>query len=158
VGRCFGEYSSLDNDVPWTGRNRLVDCAEFLESIFRTESMELPKEAVLLRIFIGEGDRFEGAPLYEQIVLKARAAGLAGATVLRGPLGYGKSSHLHTAKILRLSLDLPTVIEIVDRDENSGVPAGSRRNDWRRIGDLGKSSSDHVPRREEVSWGKCQWQ
>jgi PII-like signaling protein len=79
--------------------------------------MELPKDAVLLRIFIGEDDQYEGAPLYEKIVLKARAAGLAGATVLRGPLGYGKSSHLHTAKILRLSLDLPMLIEIVDRDE-----------------------------------------
>jgi PII-like signaling protein len=79
--------------------------------------MELPKDAVLLRIFIGEDDQYEGGPLYEKIVLKARAAGLAGATVLRGPLGYGKSSHLHTAKILRLSLDLPMLIEIVDRDE-----------------------------------------
>jgi PII-like signaling protein len=79
--------------------------------------MELPKDAMLLRIFIGEDDEFEGAPLYEQIVLKARAAGLAGATVLRGPLGYGKSSHLHSAKILRLSLDLPMLVEIVDRDE-----------------------------------------
>ncbi|MBV9105038.1 MAG: DUF190 domain-containing protein [Verrucomicrobia bacterium] len=79
--------------------------------------MELPKEAMLLRIFIGEDDEFEGAPLYEKIVLKARAAGLAGATVLRGPLGYGKSSHLHSAKILRLSLDLPMLVEIVDREE-----------------------------------------
>jgi uncharacterized protein len=79
--------------------------------------MELPKEAVLLRIFIGEDDEFEGAPLFEKIVLKARSAGLAGATVLRGPLGYGKSSHLHTAKILRLSVDLPVIVEIVDRDE-----------------------------------------
>lgn len=79
--------------------------------------MELPKDAVLLRIFIDEDDQYEGAPLYEKIVLKARAAGLAGATVLRGPLGYGKSSQLHTAKILRLSLDLPMLIEIVDRDE-----------------------------------------
>ena len=79
--------------------------------------MELPKEAMLLRIFIGEDDEFEGAPLYEKIVLKARAAGLAGATVLRGPLGYGKSSHLQSAKILRLSLDLPMLVEIVDREE-----------------------------------------
>jgi len=79
--------------------------------------MELPKDAVLLRIFIDEDDQYEGGPLYEKIVLKARAAGLAGATVLRGPLGYGKSSQLHTAKILRLSLDLPMLIEIVDRDE-----------------------------------------
>jgi uncharacterized protein len=76
--------------------------------------MNLPEDAVLLRIFIGESDRHEHRPLYEAIVLKAREAGLAGATVLRGPMGFGKSSHLHTAKILRLSMDLPMVIEIVD--------------------------------------------
>jgi len=72
---------------------------------------------MLLRIFIGEGDEFKGAPLYEKIVLRAREHKLAGATVLRGPMGFGKSSHLHTAKILRLSLDLPMVIEIVDSEE-----------------------------------------
>ena len=74
----------------------------------------VPEQAVLLRIFIGEDDKADGKPAYEAIVLKARAAGLAGATVLRGPLGFGHSSHLHTAKILRLSEDLPIVIEIVD--------------------------------------------
>lgn len=79
--------------------------------------MQLPHEAVLLRIFIGESDRWQGRPLYEAIVLKARTAHLAGATVLRGPMGFGKTSRLHTAKILRLSLDLPMVIEIVDSDE-----------------------------------------
>ncbi len=79
--------------------------------------MQIPHEAVLLRIFIGESDRWQGRPLYEAIVLKARAAHLAGATVLRGPMGFGKTSRLHTAKILRLSLDLPMVIEIVDSDE-----------------------------------------
>jgi uncharacterized protein len=79
--------------------------------------MQLPHEATLLRIFIGESDRWEHKPLYEAIVLKAREAHLAGATVLRGPMGFGKSSRLHTAKILRLSLDLPTVIEIVDSEE-----------------------------------------
>ena len=79
--------------------------------------MQIPKEAVLLRIFIGEGDRWEHQPLYEAIVLKAREAHLAGATVLRGPMGFGKSSRLHTAKILRLSTDLPIVIEIVDSEE-----------------------------------------
>ena len=77
----------------------------------------LPAEATLLRIFIGDADRYEHRPLYEAIVLKAREAGLAGATVLRGPMGYGKSSRLHTAKILRLSMDLPMVIEIVDSEE-----------------------------------------
>jgi hypothetical protein len=80
--------------------------------------MQLPHEAVLLRIFIGESDRHEHQPLYEAIVLKAREAGLAGATVLRGPMGFGKSSRLHTAKILRLSMDLPMIIEIVDSEEN----------------------------------------
>jgi PII-like signaling protein len=79
--------------------------------------MQIPHEAVLLRIFIGESDRWEHKPLYEAIVLKAREMHLAGATVLRGPMGFGKSSRLHTAKILRLSLDLPLVIEIVDSEE-----------------------------------------
>ena len=78
--------------------------------------MDLPKQAVLLRIFIGEDDRCGGKPLHEAIVLKAREMHLAGATVLRGPVGYGKSSRLHTAKILRLSEDLPLVIEIVDSE------------------------------------------
>lgn len=72
---------------------------------------------MLLRIFIGESDRCHRQPLYEAIVLKARAMHLAGATVLRGPMGFGKSSRLHTAKILRLSMDLPMVIEIVDTEE-----------------------------------------
>jgi PII-like signaling protein len=79
--------------------------------------MEIPNEATLLRIFIGESDKWEHTPLYEAIVLKAREAHLAGATVLRGPMGFGKASRLHTAKILRLSMDLPMVIEIVDSDE-----------------------------------------
>ena len=79
--------------------------------------MHLPHEAMLLRIFIGESDRWHHHPLYEAIVLKARELHLAGATVLRGPMGFGKSSRLHTAKILRLSMDLPLVIEIVDTAE-----------------------------------------
>jgi PII-like signaling protein len=79
--------------------------------------MHLPQDAVLLRIFIGESDRWQHKPLYEAIVMKAREMHLAGATVLRGPMGFGKSSHLHTAKILRLSYDLPLVIEIVDSEE-----------------------------------------
>jgi len=79
--------------------------------------MNIPHEAVLLRIFVGESDRWEHKPLYEAIVLKARELHLAGATVLRGPMGFGKSSRLHTAKILRLSVDLPLVIEIVDSEE-----------------------------------------
>lgn len=79
--------------------------------------MEIPKEAVLLRVFIGEDDRDGNRPLYEAIVLKAREMHLAGATVLRGAMGFGHSSRLHTAKILRLSEDLPLVIEIVDSEE-----------------------------------------
>jgi PII-like signaling protein len=79
--------------------------------------MQLPHDAILLRIFIGESDRWEHKPLYEAIVLKAREMHLAGATVLRGPMGFGKSSRLHTAKILRLSVDLPLVIEMVDGEE-----------------------------------------
>jgi len=79
--------------------------------------MHIPHEAVLLRIFIGESDRWEHKPLYEAIVIKAREMHLAGATVLRGPMSFGKSSRLHTTKILRLSMDLPIVIEIVDSDE-----------------------------------------
>ncbi len=79
--------------------------------------MQIPRQALLLRIFIGEDDKCDGRPLYEAIVLKAREAHLAGATVLRGPMGFGHSSRLHTAKILRLSTDLPLVIEIVDSEE-----------------------------------------
>lgn len=79
--------------------------------------MQIPQDAVLLRIFIGESDRSEHKPLYEAIVLRAREMHLAGATVLRGPMGFGKSSRLHTSKIIRLSMDLPLVIEIVDSEE-----------------------------------------
>jgi len=79
--------------------------------------MQIPHEAVLMRLFIGESDRWHHQPLYEAIVMKAREMHLAGATVLRGPMGFGASSRVHTAKILRLSLDLPLVIEIVDSEE-----------------------------------------
>ena len=80
--------------------------------------MKLPEEGMLLRIFIG--DRVHGKSLYEQIVLKARELGLAGATVIRGILGFGASSRMHSAKILRLSEDLPIMIELVDTKENLG--------------------------------------
>lgn len=76
--------------------------------------MNISEEAVLLRIFVGEGDRYHHQPLYEAVVLRAREMRLAGATVLRGPMGFGHAAHLHTSKILRLSDDLPVVIEIVD--------------------------------------------
>lgn len=79
--------------------------------------MKLEGQAQLLRIFIGENDRWQGRPLYEAIVNKAREMHLAGATVLRGPMGFGAKSRLHTFKILRLSEDLPIVIEIVDTEE-----------------------------------------
>jgi len=80
--------------------------------------MHLPEDGKLLRIYLGESDRHEHQPLYEAIVLKARELGLAGATVLRGPMSFGANSRLHTAKILRLSEDLPLIIEIVDTEDN----------------------------------------
>lgn len=76
--------------------------------------MKIPEDGYLLRVFLGESDSWHGKPLYEAIVMKARELRLAGATVLRGPMGFGAKSRLHTAKILRLSEDLPMVIEIVD--------------------------------------------
>ena len=86
--------------------------------------MHLPEDALQLRIYLGESDRWHHQPLYEAIVLKARELHLAGATVLRGPMGFGAASRIHTAKILRLSMDLPIVIEIVDTEEkiNSLLP------------------------------------
>lgn len=108
--------------------------------------MQIPQDAISLRIFIGESDRWQHQPLYEAIVLKAREMHLAGATVLRGPMGFGKSSRLHTSKIVRLSMDLPLVIEIVDSEEkNKFVPAGSRRDGWGRVGDAGKSKNCPLP-------------
>jgi uncharacterized protein len=80
--------------------------------------MQLPENAVRLRIYIGESDRWEHQPLHEAIVLRARELHLAGATVTRGLMGFGKTSRLHTAKLLRLSMDLPIVIEIVDSEEH----------------------------------------
>ncbi len=79
--------------------------------------MKIPQEGCLLRVFIGESDMWHGAPAYEAIVMKAREMHLAGATVLKGVMGYGASSRLHTAKVLRLSEDLPVIIEIVDSRE-----------------------------------------
>ena len=86
--------------------------------------MHVPRDAMLLRIFTGESHRHGHQPLYEAVVLKAREMHLAGATVLRGPMGFGHSSRLHTAKILRLSEDLPVVVEIVDSEDkiNSFLP------------------------------------
>jgi PII-like signaling protein len=86
--------------------------------------MKLPEEGMLLRIFIGESDSFKGKPLYEQIVLKARELNLAGATVIHGTMGFGAGSRIHTAKIVRLSEDLPIIVELVDTEEklNSLMP------------------------------------
>lgn len=86
--------------------------------------MKLPEEGMLLRIFIGEADSFKGKPLYEQIVLKARELNLAGATVIHGTMGFGAGSRIHTAKIVRLSEDLPIIVELVDTEEklNSLMP------------------------------------
>jgi PII-like signaling protein len=80
--------------------------------------MKLPEDAFLLRVFIGESDHYHGKPLYEQIVINARELNLAGATVLRGIMGFGADSRIHTAKLLELSVDLPMVIEIVDTEDN----------------------------------------
>ena len=80
--------------------------------------MHLPEEGLLLRIFVGESDIFQEKSLYEQIVLKARELNLAGATVLRGIMGFGAASRIHSAKFLRLSEDMPIVIEIADTEEN----------------------------------------
>lgn len=79
--------------------------------------MTLPEEGILLRVYIDESDQYRGRPLYEQIVLEARALNMAGATVVRGIMGYGAASRIHTAKILRLSEDLPVIVEIVDRED-----------------------------------------
>ncbi len=79
--------------------------------------MKIPQDGYLLRVFLGESDKWHGRPLYEAIVRKARELHLAGATVLRGPMGFGAHSRMHTAKILRLSEDLPIIIEIVDSKE-----------------------------------------
>jgi PII-like signaling protein len=93
---------------------------------WEVKTMKLPQEGVLLRIFIGESDRdpSRDRPLYEALVRRAREAHLAGATVLKGPLGFGRHSRIHTAKLLELSTDLPVVVEIVDSEEriNSFLP------------------------------------
>lgn len=111
------QHRAFRHRLPRRGMGGLCDrrVGQFLEVDM---IMPLSRDAVLLRIFIGEDDKVDRRPLYEAIVLKAREMHLAGATVLRGPLGFGHSSRLHTTKILRLSQDLPLVIEIVDREES----------------------------------------
>jgi hypothetical protein len=106
-----------ESSPPLTGRHVLAAATSRAESGVRT--MNVPDHGVLLRIFIGESDKEPGRdrPLYEAIVRRAREAHLAGATVLRGPMGFGRHSRVHTAKLLELSTDLPIVIEIVDSEE-----------------------------------------
>ena len=108
--------------------------------------MQLPEDAVLFRIFVGESDRWQHQPLYEAIVLKARELHLAGATVLRGPMGFGAASRIHTAKILRLSMDLPMVIEIVDTEKSEDHAPVPRRNDGWRPGHPGENQGDPLSR------------
>jgi uncharacterized protein len=86
--------------------------------------MKIPQDGKLLRIFIGEADKWKGKPLYESIVLLAREKGMAGATVIRGVMGFGCKSHMHTSKLLELSSDLPIIIELVDSEEkiNGFIP------------------------------------
>lgn len=111
--------------------------------------MKTPTQGCLLRIFIGESDQWQGKPLYEAIVLKARELHLAGATVLRGPMGFGARSRLHTAKVLRLSEDLPMVIEIVDAQEKGRhAAAAPRRDDERRHGHAGARGCHSLPGRQ----------
>ena len=96
---------------------RLVGKSRKGKSFDSSTVMELPKDALLLRIFLGEGDELEGEPVFRKIVLKAREMNMAGATVLRGPLGFGRSSLLHASAAFRVSTDLPIVIESVDTEE-----------------------------------------
>jgi PII-like signaling protein len=112
-------YRAGERDAtgPVTGRNIIGTITTSAAAGVRT--MNVPENGVLLRIFIGESDKEPGRdrPLYEAIVRKAREAQLAGATVLRGPMGFGRHSRVHTAKLLELSTDLPIVIEIVDAED-----------------------------------------
>src|SRR5579872_5166009 len=120
MGSCERQCAGLGG-VLFAVRMVGIDFSHDVQSAQGSLTMEIPKDAVLLRIFVGEADRHQGKPLYEAIVLKAREMHLAGATVLRGPMGFGHSSRLHTSKILRLSEDLPLVIEIVDEDTKINI-------------------------------------
>src|SRR5262245_7787547 len=116
VALCGCEYRRIRDCLPycrlaWAHGGAQFQCHEM------GVIMQVPKDAVLLRIFFGEDEKAGRLPLYEAIVLKAREMHLAGATVLRGPMGFGHSSRIRTTKILRLSQDLPIVIEIVDSEE-----------------------------------------
>ena len=114
--RAGGNIGSVGCTVSHRGLGRLHAGLE-PQHDERGLTMQIPRDAVLLRIFFGEDDKFNRLPLHEAIVLKAREMQLGGATVLRGHIGFGHSSHIHTTKILRLSQDLPVVVEIVDSQE-----------------------------------------
>jgi PII-like signaling protein len=114
VAVCGSKRCWLGVFLPAGGLARLHFGRRFEQSL---TFMDVPRDSILLRIFIGESDRWQHQPLYEAIVKRAREMHLGGATVLRGPMGFGKSSRMHTAKILRLSMDLPILIEIVDSED-----------------------------------------
>ena len=152
--RSPAAISAVRRGLP-RGRLARPYAAAALEPAERSLTMTLPRDAVLLRIFIGEDDKSDGRPLYEAIVLKAREPQLAGATVLRGPMGFGHSSRLHTTKILRLSEDLPLVIEIVDTEDkiNAFLPvldammrAGSSH--WKRCRCCNTAKASSTRRRD----------
>ena len=113
----FSRAGAREPSAPLAGRQVVSTAA--VSAAYGVRTMKIPETGVLLRIFIGESDKEPGRdrPLYEAIVRKAREAHLAGATVLRGPMGFGRHSRVHTAKLLELSTDLPVVIEIVDAEE-----------------------------------------
>src|SRR5262249_52363408 len=107
--QCFGQCTARASGC--------VDGRAIGPAFLKGVLMKISEEGQLLRVFVGESDKWEGKPLYEALVLKARDMGLAGATMLRGLMGYGAASRVHTAKILRLSEDLPVIVEIVDSQE-----------------------------------------
>jgi uncharacterized protein len=115
--------------------------------------VDLPRDAMLLRVFIGEDAKYQHRPLYEAIVLKAREVQLAGATVLRGPLGFGHSTRLHSTKILDVRENLPLVIEIVDTEDNIKAFFGSRRHDAKRACHAGESPGPAVWRARQARAG-----
>ena len=110
-GVTFGAVVSLYVMIPPTPNSPSAESSPV------AKTRDLPEECSLLRIFLGEADEYMHRPLYRAIVLRARELHLAGATVLRGPMSFGRSTHLHNAHILRLSLDLPVVVEIVDETQ-----------------------------------------
>ena len=114
---CVGKYSFIDRVMPRMCGGGLANDRRHKILILESQCMELPRDALLLRIFVGEADEHGGEPKFRRIVFKAREMGLAGATVLRGPLGFGRSSLLHASDTLRVAMDLPIVIEIVDTEE-----------------------------------------